>query len=101
MLKYFLILLFFIQIAVKVNAEIIKKIEIVGNSKISIETMKVFGNFDIGDNISNSQMNNLIKDLYETNFFEKVEVSIDNGILLINVIENPIGSRLQSNGTFN
>ena len=98
MLKYFLILLFFIQIAVKVNAEIIKKIEIVGNSKISMETMKVFGNFDIGDNISNSQMNNLIKDLYETNFFEKVEVSTDNGILLINVIENPIIQTVAING---
>ena len=65
MFKYFLILLFLINISIKANAEIIKKIEIDGNSKISLETMKVFANFNIGDDMSNSQLNNLVKDLYE------------------------------------
>ena len=90
MFKYFLILLFLINISIKANAEIIKKIEIDGNSKISVETMKVFANFNIGDDMSNSQLNNLVKDLYETNFFEEVNISISDGVLFINVIENPI-----------
>ena len=39
---------------------------------------------------SSSDLNNSLKNLYETNFFSDVKLSIENGTLNIIVVENPI-----------
>ena len=72
------------------TAEIIKDINISGNNRISKETLLVFSKMNIGDDLSSTDLNNILKDLYETNFFENVEIKLNNGILNITVIENPI-----------
>ena len=66
------------------------RIKIIGNERISDETIKLFINVDISEVIDDNKLNNILKDLYETDFFKDINLSFNNQILTINVIENPI-----------
>jgi len=72
------------------NAAMLKKIEIIGNSRISNETIKVYGEIEINKDYSNDDLNTVIKRLYDTKFFSDISTSFSNGVLRINVKENPI-----------
>ena len=50
-------------------AEIVKELKIEGNNRISKETIIVFGDIQISEDYNNQKINDLIKKLYETNFF--------------------------------
>ena len=66
------------------------KINITGNERISDETIKLFINVKVNDEIDNNKLNNILKDLYETDFFKDINISFNNQVLLINVVENAI-----------
>ncbi len=70
--------------------EIIKKIEISGNDRISDQTIIMFSTVNEGDDINQKKVNQILKDLYETNFFDNVSVKIENNLLTISVVELPI-----------
>ena len=72
------------------SAEIIKKIEISGNERISEETVKVYGDISINQNVDNLKINEIIKNLYSTNFFEDINVTVSNNTLFIKLIEYPV-----------
>ncbi len=72
------------------NAEIVKNIIIEGNDRISDETIKVYGEVKINDNIDEIKVNEIIKNLYSTNFFEDIKVSLKNQTLFINLKEYPV-----------
>ena len=72
------------------NAEMLKKLEIIGNSRISNETIKVYGEIEINKDYSDDNLNTVIKKLYDTKFFSDISTSFSNGVLRINVKENPI-----------
>ena len=76
------------------NAEIVKKVEISGNNRISVETIKVYGNIKINKDYSEIDLNNLIKDLYSTDFFENIELNLKDNTLKILVKEYPIINQL-------
>ena len=90
-MKYFITslicLLFFI---VNSHADIIKDIEIKNNKRISKETIITYGDIKINNDYSQKDLNKIIKNLYETNFFESLNLKIDNQILIIDVKENKI-----------
>ena len=71
-------------------SEIIKKIDINGNERISKETIVMFSSISINENVELSIINDVLKRLYESNFFENVSVKFENNILSISVKENPI-----------
>ena len=79
--------------SVKAN-EVINKIVINGNQRISEETIKIYGEIDKNQKINESEINLIIKNLYSTNFFEDVDVSYSNKILTINLKEYPIVNQL-------
>ena len=85
-----LLMLFLIFFTNNLFAEILKKIEISGNTRISNETIKVYGEIKLNQNYSNEDINSVIKKLYETKFFSRVSTSFTNGILKIQVEENPV-----------
>ncbi len=89
MKKIFLItfLLFYIN---PLFAEIIKNIRIEGNDRISDETIKVYGDIKINENVDELKINQIIKNLYSTNFFEDIQVSIQNKTLVITLNEYPV-----------
>ena len=83
-------LIILILATISANAEVLKKLEINGNERISNETIKVYGEIEINKNYSDTDLNEVIKKLYNTKFFSKISVNLDNGILKIDVVENPI-----------
>ncbi len=89
MKKILLILSIFI-FSNSLNAEIIKNIEINGNKRISDETIKVYGDVKINDDVNEFKINDIIKNLYSTNFFKDIKVSLKNQTLLINLEEYPV-----------
>ena len=71
-------------------SEEIKKIEIIGNDRVSNETIKMFGSISVNQNIDKKDLNSILKNIYSSNFFEDVNISFQNNILQINVLEKPI-----------
>jgi outer membrane protein insertion porin family len=98
-IKFFLILLcvFITNISIGFS-EVLKKIEVSGNERISTETIKVFIPFKLNDQINENDINLVLKNLYETNFFKDVKVLLENNQLNIFVIENPIIQNINYNG---
>ena len=82
-------------------AEIIKEIVVEGNKRLSNESIIVFGNIVINNDYNQNELNLLLKDLYLTNFFKDIKLSVNNNILTINVLENPIIEDLEINGIKN
>ena len=72
------------------SAEIINGIDIKGNERIADETILMFSKTNLNDDIDEDSLNKILKNLYNTNFFENVSVSLKNNILTIVVKENPI-----------
>ena len=60
-------------------AEVIKNIEIVGNNRVSKATILNFSDLKKGDDVSLSNINESLKSLYNTNFFEDIKVSLETG----------------------
>ena len=94
-------LIFFIFICNYSQSEIIKDVVIEGNKRVNSETIKIFGGFSIGDDLNKDDLNRILKDLYETNFFENVSLKLDNSTLKISIVENPIIQNLLINGVEN
>lgn len=71
-------------------SEIIREIEITGNSRISDETILMFSNVDTGQSVKKNEINQILKDLYNSNFFNNVSVKIEKNTLFIKVDEAPL-----------
>ena len=84
----FIFLLF--CLATNAYSEVVKKIDIKGNERISSDTIIIFGDLITNKNYESDDINLIIKKLFETNFFSNIDVELRNGILSINVKENPI-----------
>ena len=80
------------------KSEIIDKINIEGNNRIPSETIEMFAGVTINDDLLESDLNKILKNLYETNFFDLVTVKIENKTLIINVKENPIIQNINYQG---
>ena len=87
---FFVFILFFLAFNNKSYAEMVKKVEIKGNERISLETIVIFGDIAIDKDYKSSDINLLIKKLYETTFFSNISVELENNKLTIIVEENPI-----------
>ena len=72
------------------NADTVKNIVINGNERISDETILVFSSIKIGDEINNKKLNEIVNNLYDTNFFDNVSTIFENQILQIEILESPI-----------
>ena len=71
-------------------SEIIEKIEIKGNDRISKETILMFSRVDVGQTLESNEINLILKNLYNSDFFNNVSVKLDKNILLIIVDEAPL-----------
>ena len=74
----------------QLNAEIINDIIVNNNDRISLGTIKTYGNIELGKNYSDVDLNNILKNLYNTKFFKDVSLKIENQILIIDIIENKL-----------
>ena len=79
-------------------AEVVEKIEIQGNERISKETILLFSKTNIKDDLNSNDINEILKNLYDSNFFLDVSVEFKSKILTILVDENPIIENITYNG---
>ncbi|MFL2891472.1 MAG: outer membrane protein assembly factor BamA [Candidatus Pelagibacter sp.] len=72
------------------KAETVNQIIVEGNDRVSPETVIMFSGVSVNDDLSENNLNQVLKQLYESNFFELVSVKIEDNILRIKVKEYPI-----------
>ena len=98
-LKYFLKVLFFLLVFnLKASSDIIEKINIEGNQRISSNTIILFTEVNIGQEITDNDLNLILNNLYNTSYFNDVRISLKNNILNIFVEEFPIIQKINYNG---
>ena len=80
------------------NAEVLKKFKITGNERISNDTIELFSGVSINENINKIKLNQILKDLYDTDFFKNIKINFEENILYIELVENPIIENINYNG---
>ena len=88
--NFFLTSLIFIFFITNSYSEKIEKIDVVGNERISKDTIIIFGDIDKNSDFNDEKLNEVLKKLYNTNFFKDIKISLSNKVLKIAVVENPI-----------
>ena len=83
------------------TAEIVKSIIIEGNERVNSETIKIFAEVSINDNLNAEDLNLILKKLYKTNFFDDVQLLFEDSLLRIKVNENPVIQNLLLTGIEN
>ena len=91
--KTTLTLLLFLFFSVS-QAEIVKELVINGNKRVSDETIKIYGEIEVNKNLAEKDTNKILNNLYETNFFENVQIELENNVLKIVVKEYPVINQL-------
>ena len=69
---------------------IVKDIKLENNNRVNKESVLAFGNINLGKNYSETELNQILVDLYNTNFFSDIKLRIENDILIITVTEKKI-----------
>ena len=92
MYKLIIKTLFLLMVILQVPtfSEIIKKIDIIGNERIPDETILMFSNIGNGALYNEDISNSILKNLYESNFFEDISIIYNENLLTIKVKELPI-----------
>ena len=57
-----------------ISAEVVEEINVKGNQRISAETIEMFSEVSINDDLTEKDLNEILKKLYDTNFFDLVSV---------------------------
>ena len=81
-----------------VFAKNLDKIKIIGNERISDETIIMFSSVSKSQNVKEVDLNNIIKNLYETNYFESIKTRIEKNVLIIEVKENKVIGNISYDG---
>jgi outer membrane protein insertion porin family len=100
-MKILLNIIFLITFCSNLSAEIVKNVKVDGNKRISQETILVLGQININDDYDDNKLNDILKNLYNSNFFSNIDISILNETLIINVTENPIIEDVRITGVKN
>ena len=70
MKKIFLALMFVSTLIIQTKADVIKDVKLENSKRISKESIIAFGNIKLGKDYSELEINQILLDLYETNFFQ-------------------------------
>ena len=89
MYRFFFLIISFSLLFSVLKAEIVNEIIISGNKRVSQETVKIYGEIKINKDYKERDLNLILNNLYQTNFFEDVKISLSNGILRIVLKEYP------------
>ena len=87
-IKYLLILFCF-NSEVFADENNINSIEVNGLERIEFDTVISYADIEINDLYDDDAVNNSLKNLFKTDLFSNIEINFNNGILVINVQENP------------
>jgi len=93
--NFFICILFVFYSSYSFGEAKVDKIIINGNERISDETIIVYGDLNLEKKIDESEINKIINNLYETNFFEDVKINLEKNILRVDVVEYPVINQLK------
>lgn len=96
--KTFLAIFIYYVLSSFANSAILNKIVVENNIRVNTETIILFSKVKIGDELDQNDLNNILKDLYDTDFFSDIEINFKNSILTLKVTENPIIQNLVFKG---
>ncbi len=88
--KIFFLMIIFFSISSTSYSEIVKDIRVEGNNRVSDKSIKMFSNINIGDDVDQNELNKILKDVYDSNFFKNVKVTLKDNILTIFVEESSL-----------
>ena len=74
---FYLILILNINVS---HANILENIKILGNDRISNDTIKLFSKVSLNEKIDQNKLNEILRNLYETDFFSDVSVKIQDNL---------------------
>ena len=94
MYKIIIIIFFIIFLSSFTKAEVIKQIQIKGNKRISPETIKIYGKIEKDKDYKKKDLNLILNNLYNTNFFSDVKIELNNNVLNISLVEYPVINQL-------
>ena len=64
-------------------------IQVTGTQRISAGTIFNYLPIKVGDYVDDDEINEAIKALFDTGFFQDIELNRDGSILVVNVVERP------------
>ena len=85
-----LVIILYAFMILQSSADTLLGFEISGNERISDQSIIMFSEVNKGDVVNLNDTNNILKNIYNSNFFENVSIKFSNNILYINVKELPI-----------
>ena len=88
--KIFFLLVIFFSISSVSFSEIVKDIKVKGNERVSNKSIEMFSNISIGDDVDQDKLNQILKNVYDSNFFKDVKVNLKDNILTIFVEESSL-----------
>ena len=72
------------------KADVINDIKLENNTRVSKESIISFGKIKLGTDYSEEDVNQILLDLYDTNFFSDIKLRVENDILIVTVKEKKI-----------
>ena len=75
---------------IHVHADVINNIKIENNKRITKESIISFSGIKLGKDFSQEQLNDILLDLYSTNFFSDIKFDLQGDTLVITVEERKI-----------
>ncbi len=90
MKKFFISLILLCVFFTSAKAEVIKDVKLENNKRVTKESIIAFGNIKLGFDYSEAEINQILIDLYDTNFFSDIKINVKDNILIINVNEKKI-----------
>ena len=86
----FIIFVIFVSLTLPTRSDEFNNILVNGNERISDETILLFSELSDEKFLSEKSINDILKKIYQSGFFNDVTIKIENRNLIIEVIENPI-----------
>ena len=88
--KIFFLIIVFFSITSGAFSEIINNIKVEGNKRVSDKSIEMFSNINIGDDVDQDELNQILKNVYDSNFFNDVKVTLQDNVLTIFVEESSL-----------
>jgi outer membrane protein insertion porin family len=85
-------------VSTQAAAQTLNSIEVVGNRRVEIETIRSYFKAGPGGRLDNAAIDDGLKALIETGLFQDVRISRPGGKIVVTVIENPVINRIAFEG---
>src|ERR1700724_2872144 len=92
------LLMFAMSVSSPTVAESVSSIQVEGNRRVEVETIRSYFKSDDGGRLDQAQIDDGLKALIETGLFQDVKISQSGGHLVVTVVESPVIGRVAFEG---